>query len=140
MNYQTAIELAHQRMREIGKSKEQYHIEPVSVVGTALEQKLGEIIINAYNQYYYLVNYQHYYGISIYSDTGYFNADNYTQNTSTQEFTGLIRIVRNKNKWNINASNALHTPAEARTTITQEVEMIRTQTIRAIDFIKVNIH
>ncbi|MDP2385686.1 MAG: hypothetical protein Q8M29_04905 [Bacteroidota bacterium] len=139
MNYETAIELAHQRMREIGKRRSEYHIEPVSIVGTRAQQKEGEIVIKAYNEYYYLVNYQIYYGFSIISDTGYFNADDYTQNTY-QEFTGLIRIIKNNKFWNVNAANVQLANKQSYTTITQELEMIRTQTVRAIDFIKVTIH
>ena len=139
MNYETAIELAHQRMREIGKKRNEYHIEPVSIVGTELQQREGEIVIKAYNEYYYLVNYQIYYGFVIISDTGYFNADNYTQNTR-QEFTGLIRIIKNNKLWNVNAASIQLTAKGSYTTVTQELEMIRRQTFRAIDFIKVTIH
>ena len=117
MNYETAITLAHQRMREIGKTKEDYHIEPVCIVGTELERNKGEIILKAYNEYYYLVNYENYFGFLILSDTSYFNADDYTENTP-QEFTGLIRILKNAPTWNMTNK----TPP------------------KAIDFIKVTIH
>lgn len=139
MNYETAIELVHQRMSEIGKCRSEYHLEPVTIVGTKAQQKAGEIVIKAYNEYYYLVNYQLYYGFEIISDSGYFNADDYTQNTY-QEFTGLIRIIQKNKRWNVNALNTTIMPIAARTTIIQEVEMLRTQTVRAIDFIKVTIH
>jgi hypothetical protein len=139
MNYETAIELAHQRMREIGKCIHEYHIEPVSIVGKLLEQRKGEIVLKAYNEYYYLVNYEIYYGFVIISDTGYFNADDYTENT-IQEFTGLIRIIQKGKSWNVNSPSAAHVPIEKRVTIIEEVEMLRTKTVRAIDFIKVTIH
>lgn len=139
MNYETAIVLAHQRMREIGKKRNEYHIEPVSIVGTEAEQKQGEIVIKAYNEYYYLVDYQIYYGFIIISDTGYFNADNYTQNTY-QEFTGLIRIVKNDKKWAMNVPSQQLAAKGGYTTITQELELIRSRPFRAIDFIKVTIH
>lgn len=139
MNYETAIVLAHQRMREIGKSIEQYHIEPVSIVGKRLEQRQGEIILKAYNEYYYLVNYELYFGFVIISDTGFFNADDYTENT-IQEFTGLIRIIQKGRNWNVNSPSAMLAPIEKRVTIIEEVEMLRTKTVRAIDFIKVTIH
>ena len=116
MTYETAIELAHQRMREIGKTKDQYHIEPVCVYGTEREHKYEEIKIKAYNSIYFLVNYQNYFGFIILSDSGYFNADNYRENTS-QEFTGLIRILK-RGTWNMEGG----TPT------------------KAIDFIKVTIH
>lgn len=139
MNYETAIELAHQRMREIGKSREDYHIEPVCIVGTELERRNGEIILKAYNEYYYLVNYEKYIGFIILSDTGFFNADDYTENTY-QEFTGLIRILQKNKSWNVAGTIANVEPKPTNITIIQEVEMIRTQTARAIDFIKVTIH
>lgn len=138
MNYETAIELAHQRMREIGKSREQYHIEPVSIVGKDIERKSGEIILKAYNEYYYLVNYEAYYGFIIISDTGYFDADNYTENTP-QEFTGLIRIIQKGTYWNLNLPSSLIIPTPKINVIT-ELELIRIKTLRAIDFIKVTIH
>lgn len=139
MNYETAIELAHQRMREIGKSIEQYHIEPVSIVGKNLEQRTGEIVLKAYNEYYYLVNYELYFGFVIISDTGYFNADDYTENT-IHEFTGLIRIIQKGKTWNVNSPNYYTTLPGKRITIIDEVEMIRTKSVRAIDFIKVTIY
>lgn len=139
MNYETAIELAHQRMREIGKCPHEYHIEPVSIVGKLLEQRKGEIVLKAYNEYYYLVNYENYYGFVIISDTGYFNADDYTENT-IQEFTGLIRIIQKGKSWNVNSNPTVAVPMDSKRTIIQEVEMIRTKTVRAIDFIKVTFH
>lgn len=140
MNYETAIVLAHQRMREIGKCIHEYHIEPVSIVGKELERRQGEIILKAYNEYYYLVNYEIYFGFVIISDTGYFNADDYTENT-IQEFTGLIRIIQKNKTWNVNSpNNAILAPIGKRISIIEEVEMIRTKTVRAIDFIKVTIH
>ena len=139
MNYETAIVLAHQRMREIGKSNEQYHIEPVSIVGKDIERKNGEIILKAYNEYYYLVNYEAYYGFIILSDTGYFDADNYTENT-LQEFTGLIRIIQKGAYWNLNLTNSLLVPNPKFMNVLTELELIRIKTLRAIDFIKVTIH
>lgn len=99
MDYRTAIELAHQRMREIGKARELYHIEPVTIVGSQLERNNGEILIKAYNAYYYLVNYERYSGFYIVSDASFFDADEYTENTR-QEFTGTIRIIRKGASWN----------------------------------------
>jgi hypothetical protein len=139
MNYETAIVLAHQRMREIGKCADEYHIEPVCIVGKDLERKNGEIILKAYNEYYYLVNYEVYFGFVIISDTGYFNADDYTENT-IQEFTGLIRIIKKGTFWNVNLTNTLLIPKTTHTSVLDEMEMIRIKTVRAIDFIKVTIH
>jgi len=118
MNYETAIELARQRMREIGKQPDEYHIEPVCIIGNKVEQRTGEIVIKAYNEYYYLVNYENYFGFTILSDTGYFNADDYTENT-IQEFTGLIRI------------QIITVPSEG------EAQIIP---IKVIDFVKVTFH
>lgn len=139
MNYETAIVLAHQRMREIGKSIEQYHIEPVSIVGKDLERRNGEVVLKAYNEYYYLVNYENYYGFVILSDTGFFNADNYTENT-IQEFTGLIRIIQKGKFWNLNLTNTLLVPNSTKINAVDELELMRTKAPRAIDFIKVTIH
>lgn len=118
MNYETAIELAHQRMREIGKCIHEYHIEPVCIVGKDEEIRSKEIILKAYNEYYYLVDYKNYLDFIILSDTGYFNANDYTENT-VQEFTGLIRIILIRKGG---------------------LELPEIQPFKPIDFIKVTIH
>ena len=101
MNLENAIVFAHQRMLEIGKKREEYHLEPFSIVGTAQDRERGELFIYGYNEYYFLLEYQNYYGLQIVSDTGYFNADDLSQNT-TQEFTGDIRIQKLTGKaWSI---------------------------------------
>lgn len=129
MNYETAISLVHQRMCEIGKQCHEYHIEPVSIVGTELERKAGEINIRAYNEYFFLVDYKNYYGLQIFSDVSYFNADDYTYNTVPQEFSGLIKIVRLPLKaWSIDGSGG------GLLVIAAQVRMI------PLDFIKVTIH
>lgn len=140
MNYVTAIELAHQRMREIGKCPHEYHVEPVSIVGKLLEQRKGEIILKAYNEYYYLVNYDIYYGFVIMSDTGYFNADDYTENT-IQEFTGLIRIIKT-GEWSFNSHNqSMPLPSILQKDRIDELGIIPNKiSFRAIDFIKVTFH
>lgn len=136
MDFTTAIHQAHQRMREIGKTYKQYHIEPVTIVGTEIERINGEIILKAYNAFYYLVNYQNYTGLLIFSDSGFFDADDLTQNT-IQEFTGLIRIVRKGSTWlPSTGSTPIITiegglaPDDGTTT--------RPQAIKPIDFIKVS--
>jgi hypothetical protein len=130
MNYETAIALAHQRMCEIGKQHcKDYHIEPVSIVGTEAERKAGEITIRAYNEYFFLVNYEKYYGLRIFSDASYFEADDYTYNTIPQEFTGLIKIIRIPSKaWSIDGTGGM-LPL-----LTANQRMI------PVDFIKVTIH
>jgi hypothetical protein len=139
MNYETAIELAHQRMREIGKSKDEYHIEPVTIIGTELERENGEIILKAYNEYYYLVNYENYFGFIILSDSGFFNADDYSENTY-QEFTGIIKILKKGDVWNMSNTILMNTPIEQNLTLIQALQLLSIQKLRAIDFIKVTIH
>lgn len=93
MDYIAAIELAKQRMREIGKCPEDYHFEVVHVVGTAEERSAGRIRLKAFNQYYWLINFENYSGLEIISDTGYFNSFDFTNNTIL-EFTGAIIIQK----------------------------------------------
>jgi hypothetical protein len=93
MDYITGIELVKQRMREIGKSPEEYHFEVAHVVGTTEERSKGRIRLNAFNQYYYLINFEKYYGLEIISDTGYFNSFDLTSNTIL-EYTGDIIIQK----------------------------------------------
>lgn len=93
MNDITAIQLAHQRMSEIGKKPEEYHVEVIEVVGTQAERSAGRIQLKAYNQYYYLFNTYNYYGFEIISDSGYWNSFDFTNNTIV-EFTGLIIIKK----------------------------------------------
>lgn len=93
MNDITAIQLAHQRMSEIGKKPDEYHVEVVEVVGTYPERVAGKIQLKAYNQYYYLFNTYGYYGFEIISDSGYWNSFDYTNNTIV-EFTGHIIIQK----------------------------------------------
>jgi hypothetical protein len=100
MNDITAIQLAHQRMSEIGKKPEEYHLEVVEVVGTYAERVAGKIQLKAYNQYYYLFNTYGYYGLEIISDSGYWNSFDYTNNTIV-EFTGHIIIQKVTPDWSI---------------------------------------
>jgi glutathione peroxidase-family protein len=115
MNYEAAIELAKQRMRELGKTPEAYHLEVVAIVGTASERSVKSIKVKAYNQLYFLVNSSSYQGLKILGDTGYFNSDDYTNNT-TQEFTGLIEITQIVGKtWTVErllSTNLIQTPIE----------------------------
>ena len=93
MDYIAAIELVKQRMREIGKSPEEYHFDVVHVVGTPQERIAGRIRVKAFNQYYYLINFENYFGFEIISDAGYFNSFDFTNNTIL-EFTGAIIIQK----------------------------------------------
>lgn len=101
MNYEAAIAIAKQRMQEIGKTPEQYHMEVALITGSAAERAAKLIRLKGYNQYFYLVDYAKYKGLQINSDTGYFNADDYTNNTN-QEFSGAIEISQLAGKtWSI---------------------------------------
>jgi hypothetical protein len=91
MDYKTAIYLAKQRMKEIGKIESDYHIEAITVIGTSAERSAKKIKINAPNRIYFLVDYQKLKGLYIISETGYFNSDDATNNT-IQEFSGPIEI------------------------------------------------
>ncbi|MDP1801327.1 MAG: hypothetical protein Q8L81_08245 [Bacteroidota bacterium] len=91
MDRYTAIEYAKQRMRELGIAETQYHIKPEIVIGSQRERFARQITIDATNKYYYLIHYWLYSGLEIISDTGYFNSDDFTNNT-IQEFTGVIII------------------------------------------------
>lgn len=136
MDFTTAIHQAHQRMREIGKTYKQYHIEPVTIVGTETQRNNGEITIKAYNAFYYLVNYQNYTGFYILSDTGFFDADDLTQNT-IQEFTGLIRIVRKGSTWLPRIGTVPVDFVEQGVPI-DDGTLTEAQTFKPIDFVKVS--
>lgn len=117
----TAIQLAHQRMREIGKTPEEYHLEVVEVVGTNAERAAGKIQFKAYNQYYYLFNTNGYYGLEIISDSGYWNSFDFTNNTIV-EFTGhiIIQKLDPTGLWSIANDDGSGLPPK-----TQPVEFIR---------------
>lgn len=100
MDYIAAIELAKQRMREIGKGPEDYHMDTVSIMGNTNERAEGLIYYKAYNQLLFLVNDHKYFGLSIIGDTGYFNSMQFANNTS-QEFTGFIEIKKISPEWSI---------------------------------------
>lgn len=101
MNYEAAIELAKQRMREIGKGPCEYHIDVLSIIGDNDERKAGLIQFKAYNEYLYLIDYRNYFGLTIISDSAVFNSDDYTYNTKLQEHTGGIRIIKSGKTWSI---------------------------------------
>jgi hypothetical protein len=115
MNDITAIQLAHQRMSEIGKKPEEYHLEVVEVVGTYAERVAGKIQFKAYNQYYYLFNTYGYYGLEIISDSGYWNSFDYTNNTIV-EFTGAIIIqkINPAQPWSISNDEGGDIPTQNR--------------------------
>lgn len=125
-----AIELAHQRMREIGKKPCEYHVDVLSIVGTAAERLNGAIFFKAYNEYLYLIDYQNYYGFVIISDSAFFNATDYTHNTKLQEFTGQIVIVRLPGGWSIDGGGLV---------LDGDLYGIRRRMI-PIDFVRVVIH
>lgn len=106
MNHEAAIAIAHGRMRELGKTADDYHIETARVTGNNIQIESGLIEIPAYNQIYFLINSANYFGFQIVAEVAYFNADDYTQNTG-EEFTGLIRIQRIATKWNLLSGSTL---------------------------------
>lgn len=126
MNYEAAIELAHQRMREIGKAPEQYHIDVLSIVGTEAERLAGEITFKAYNEYLYLIDYLNYFGFIIFSDSAIFHADDYTFSSKLQEFTGEVKILRLPEKsWSIDGKGG---------------PVVVLGPMRPVDFVRVVIH
>jgi hypothetical protein len=113
MNDITAIQLAHQRMREIGKSPEEYHVEVIEVVGTLAERIAGKITFKAYNQLLWLFNTYAYFGFEIRSDSGYWNSFNYSNNTIV-EFTGEIIIQKITPDWSISNDGGGDLPSSTR--------------------------
>lgn len=108
MDYIAAIELTKQRMRELGKSPDEYHLDTISIMGDSSERLAGRITYKAYNQLLFLVNDSKYFGLSIIGDTGYFNSVQFSNNTS-QEFTGLIEIERIGVEWSIEKTTGFDT-------------------------------
>lgn len=100
MNYEAAILYAHQRMREIGKTPEQYHFEPVRVSASVNQKSNGYLEIKAYNEIYIIVHPEKYFGLLIVSDNSTFNSDEAIE-SGAPEFTGLIRIIKNAASWNL---------------------------------------
>lgn len=98
MNYEVAIQYAKQRMRELGKSEQEYHFEPVYVLPTEAEEANGFFEINAYNEIYIVVNTERYFGVMVLSDNSAFVSDNAIKN-GAPEFTGKIRFFKTGLKW-----------------------------------------
>lgn len=107
MDYTAAIEIARQRMRELGKGIDEYHLDTLPIMGSAGERQLGKITYKAYNQLLFLVGDSKYFGLSILGDTGYFNSIQFTNNTS-QEFTGFIEIERIGVEWSIETQSGMN--------------------------------
>ncbi len=108
MDYIAAIELARQRMRELGKSADEFHLDTISIMGEQDERAEGKITYKAYNQLLFLVNDHKYFGLSIIGDTGYYNSVRFSNNTS-QEFTGLIEIEKIAVEWSIEKTTGFNT-------------------------------
>lgn len=100
MDYTTGILLAHQRMRELGRTPEQYHFEVVLIVGTGLERLNKVIYLSAYNQIYFLLNDASCKNLYIIGDSGYFNTADFLNGRSL-EFTGKIEIGQTVSPWSI---------------------------------------
>ena len=100
MNYEAAILYTMQRMREIGKTPDQYHFEPVRVAPETADALGGYYELKAYNELYILINPQNYYGLQILSDNSGFDSDDALQ-SGAPEFTGIIRFIKkNGAQWN----------------------------------------
>lgn len=100
MTYEAAILYAKQRMREIGKLPHQYHFEPVRIVATEDQQRIGEIYIKAFNEIYIMVYPNKYFGVMILSDNSTYNSEDHTQ-SGAPEFTGQIVIIKITDYWNL---------------------------------------
>src|SRR4051812_41595460 len=99
MTYEAAILYAQQRMRELGKTPDQYHFEPVQVSGNVDQVEAGNFTLSAYNELYILVNPDKYYGVFIKGDNSGYNSD-LPYMSGVPEFTGLITILKIAVKWN----------------------------------------
>lgn len=99
MNYEAAILFTTQRMREIGKTPDEYHFEPVRISASLQEASDGYFEIKAYNELYILVYPHKYYGLIILSDNSAFDSEDPMQ-SGLPEFTGIIRFIRKGSKWN----------------------------------------
>lgn len=91
MNYEAAILYVFQRMRELGKTPDQYHFEPVRIVRSNSDLFAGKIVIPAYNELYILINPENYPNLLIISDNTVYNSDS-PKIRGVQEFTGLIQL------------------------------------------------
>lgn len=100
MNYEAAIYYVQQRMRELGKSPEQYHWHQTYVIGTVDEVNAGYFEIAAYNELYILIKPETYFGLFILSDNSAFNSEDKRQ-SGVLEFTGVIRFAKIGPDWNL---------------------------------------
>ena len=110
MNYEAAIMYAHQRMREIGKTPDQYHFEPVRISATEQEKADGLVLISDYNELYIIVHPNRYFGVFILSDNSSFNS-NEGRDCGAPEFTGMIRIIKMGMLWNLEMDTVREIPA-----------------------------
>jgi hypothetical protein len=92
MTYEAAILYIFQRMRELGKTPDQYHFEPVRIIRPYADLFAGRVVIQAYNELYILINPQNYTNLLIVADNSTYTTD--TPNSrGVPEFTGLIRLL-----------------------------------------------
>ncbi|HSH64397.1 MAG TPA: hypothetical protein VLB84_01045 [Bacteroidia bacterium] len=91
MNYEAAILYVFQRMRELGKTPDQYHFEPVRIIRSYADLYGGKVIIPAYNELYILINPEIYANLMIIADNTVFSTSS-SKARGVQEFTGLIKI------------------------------------------------
>lgn len=97
-----AILFAKQRMRENGKTKDQYHYEHIFVIPTAVEIASGYFERPAYTELWYLLNPEKYFGLLILADNSAYNTDN-ALHRGVNEFTGMIRFIKIAADWNLSS-------------------------------------
>lgn len=111
MNYEAAILYAQQRMREIGKTPDQYHFEPVLVFPSESEEMAGQFIRSAYNEIYILVHQKIYFGLFILADNSAFNTE-VPSKSGVPEFTGQIIFLKIRDTWNFTPDLPKAVPVE----------------------------
>jgi hypothetical protein len=79
-------------MRELGKTPDQYHFEPVRIVRSYADLFAGKVTIAAYNELYILINPQNYVNLLIVGDNSIYTSDTPIAR-GVNEFTGLIKIL-----------------------------------------------
>jgi hypothetical protein len=99
MNQEAAILYVQQRMRELGKTPDQYHWQYKNVMPTPDEMSSGFFEISAYNELYILLKPEQYSGLFILADNSGFNSDDMSQ-SGVLEFTGMIRFIKIGAEWN----------------------------------------
>jgi hypothetical protein len=109
MTYEAAIYYVQQRMRELGKTPDQYHWHHKLVTGTPEELLGGYFEIQAYNELYILIKPEQYIGLFILADNSAFNSED-IRSSGVLEFTGVIRFARIGAEWNLSSGGLVTRP------------------------------